>query len=95
MPTFKIPKPITVQLDPWLALVTAEYLHTVSDREQAPTLCSMLDSVAAEISVAAYKAYPLLKAEHLLEQTQAYAQELLSGVDTVWEEQTKTMEDDQ
>jgi len=93
MATFKIPKPITVSLNPWVALVTAKYLHTVVAKE-VPTLGDMLSYVASDIECAVYRAYPLIQAEHLREQTEAYAEELIGGVDTWWEEQCRMMDED-
>jgi hypothetical protein len=87
MPVFKRPKPLIVSVDHWAALIAAEYLQAAAKKEKSPTLSSMLDYVASEMIDSVRKTYPRIKAEHLLEQSEALAQELLHGKDRLWEEQ--------
>jgi hypothetical protein len=87
MPTFKLPKNLNVSIEPYAALVVAEYLRQASEKEQAPSLSGMLDYAAMTIFDALRRTVPPIRGEHLMEQSEAHIQELLRGVDWLWEDQ--------
>jgi hypothetical protein len=91
MPTFKRPPKLTIEIDLYLALVVAQYLRLGARHESAPTLSGMLDAAAGDLLEAVQRAISRIRSEHLIEQSEAHLQEMLRGVDRIWED---TMEAD-
>jgi hypothetical protein len=94
MPTFKLPKNLNVSIEPYAALVVAEYLRQASQKEQAPTLNGMLYYAAETIFDALQKTVPRIRGEHLMEQSEAHIAELLRGIDWLWEDTQQEAEAD-
>jgi hypothetical protein len=92
MPSYKSPKRLQVLIDPYAALVAAEYLQQAARKETAPTLSGMLAYVAQTIREACHSEVPRVLGAHLTEQTEAHLQELLGGIDSLYED---TMADQQ
>jgi hypothetical protein len=93
MPTFRLPPNLKVSIEPYAALVVAEYLRQASQKEQAPTLSGMLYYASTAIFEALQKTVPRIRGEHLMEQSEAHIAELLSGIDWLWEEEIKDRKD--
>ena len=94
MPTFKRPPKLTIEIDPYSALIAVHYWRLTGEKEQAPTLSGMLDYVADAILEAVQGKVRQIRSEHLVEQSEAHVQELLRGVDRIWEATMEDMETD-
>jgi hypothetical protein len=92
MPTFKVPPSIRPRIEAYAGLVVAEYLWQAAEIEKVSSLAAALNYVATEIFEAARKDLPRIKGEHLREQTEACALEMLQGRDRILEETFEIME---
>jgi hypothetical protein len=92
MPTFKRPPKLIIEIDPYAALVVAECLRLASSKAPAPTLGGMLDYAACALWEAVHGRVPRIWGEHLAEQSAAHLQEMLRGVDRIWEDTMQDME---
>jgi hypothetical protein len=93
MPTFKLPPNLKVSIEPYAAIVAAEYLRQASEKEQGPTLSGILYYAATAIFDALKTTVPRIRGEHLMEQSEAHLTELLRGIDWLWEDNIKAQEE--
>jgi hypothetical protein len=86
MPTFRCPPKLIIEIDPYAALQVAECLRLASKKGPVPTLGGVLDYFACTLREAVQGAVPRIRSEHLAEQSEAHLQEMLRGIDRIWED---------